>query len=205
MPHIPLRKTQASPSLQNWRTCVGLTCPRACQVAMTRMTSQGSLVWNAHIPNWGATFSSGNMAIWMITESGRNINNLSNIFDCSWLHSNLFLDCFSEVHTCPTLNARDIWMLILLHADLAPKNSFPLNQLVHHFPKQIDHKLRYTMVYSTSNTSPWHLLPHLPPTRGQGGQCCSSNRQGCRLTLRCLEFRHVSNEQNSQVINHRTD
>ena len=34
------RKTQASLSQQNWRTRVGLTFPRACQVAMTRMTNQ---------------------------------------------------------------------------------------------------------------------------------------------------------------------
>ena len=168
---------------------------------MTRMTSQGSLVWNAHIPNWGSTSSSENMAIWVITESGRNIK--QSVKYVRLQLGQLFLDRFSEVHTCPTLSARDEWQMTADSASRrsGSKNSFPLNSLIHHFPKQIDHKLRYTMVYSTSHKSPWYLLPHLPPTRGQGGQCCSSNRQGCRLTMRCLEFRHVSHELSSQVIN----
>ena len=118
--------TSAQPKAWSFTTCVGLTFPRACQVAMTRITNQGSLVWNAHIPNWGATSSSENMAIWVITEAGKQIKQSVNIFDCSWLHPNLFLDRFSEVHTCPTLSARDKWLQILLHADLGPKNRVPL-------------------------------------------------------------------------------
>jgi hypothetical protein len=76
------------------------------------------------------------------------------------LHPNLFLDRFSEVHTCPTLSARDKWLQILLHADLGPKNRVPLcKSTSSSFPKQFDQKLRYTMVCSTSHTSPWYLPP----------------------------------------------
>ena len=163
------------------------------------MSSQGSLVWNTHILNWGATSSSNKtwQPAWL---QGREEkwNYLSNIFQCSWLHPNLILEFFSEMNSyMPNmLRARDKLLLILLHANLDPKTvSLDINPQVHHVAKQTDNKLRYTMVYSTSHTSPWYLLPHLPPTRGQCGHCRSSNRQGCRLTMRCLEIRHTPTKQ----------
>ena len=195
------RKTQVSLSQQNWRTRVGLTFPRACQVAMTRITNQGSLVWNAHIPNWGATSSSENMAIWVITEAGKQIKQSVNIFDCSWLHPNLFLDRFSEVHTCPTLSARDKWLQILLHADLGPKNRGPLcKSTSSSFPKQFDQKLRYTMVCSTSHTSPWYLPP--PSAHRQSRRpLLFQQSPGMLFDYALPGICHVSHEVSTQVIN----
>ena len=115
------------------------------------MSSQGSLVWNTHILNWGATSSSNKtwQPAWL---QGREEkwNYLSNIFQCSWLHPNLILEFFSEMNSyMPNmLRARDKLLLILLHANLDPKTvSLDINPRVYHVTKQIDNKLRYTMVY----------------------------------------------------------
>ena len=174
--------------------------------AMTTIASQGSLECSCAIEMQHFRPKTWQSSDYKITKSSRNIKTIREISStshCSWLHSKLFLDHCSEAHTCTTLSARtnDRWFCF---TQIWCQKQFSLQSRGAKFSQtnrpnievyqytniiQYTNLIQYTMVYSTSHTSPGNLLPHLPRTRAQGGQCCSSNRQRCRLTVHCLEFR----------------
>ena len=162
---------------------------------MTRMTSEGWLVWNAHIHNLGSTSSSANMAIWTLAESGRNIRQYVKYLPLQLVApKSVSGPLFWSAHV-PNIESKG-----QMTADSASRRSGSKNKFTGlSFSQTNRPQIEVYHGIHTSHTLPWYL-PHLAPTRSQGGQCCSSNRQGCRLTMRCLEFRHVSHELSSQVI-----
>jgi len=58
---------------------------------------------------------------------------------------------------------------------------------------EADGRLNAQLILEGGQVDPcWlNISESLPPTRGQCGHCRSSNRQGCRLTMRCLHSDRV--------------